>query len=307
MRPAAAQAAYPNRAVTVVVPYPPGGSVDIVARALGDHMTRTMGQPVIIENRGGGSGVVATLSVANAEPDGYRIVLGTQQTHGTNEAMLPNLGYRTVENFTPVCGICTIPHALVVKRELPVANAQELVALLKREPGKLNYGSTGNGSSSHLAAELFKIRTGVEAQHVPYRGGGPLAQDLVAGVVDFSFIAVANILGQVQAGLVKPLAIASSARVAVLPDVKTLGEAGVADVDADAWFAYFGPARMPSERVGVLAGAIENALKAAPVREVLDRNAVVVRFRPTAEMPAFVAAEVRKWAEVVRVSGAKAD
>lgn len=306
-RPAAAQAAYPNRPVTVVVPYPPGGSVDIVARALGDHMTHTLGQPVIVENRGGGSGVVAALSVANAEPDGYRIVLGTQQTHGTNEAMLPNVGYRTVESFTPVCGICTIPHALVVKRGLPVANAEELIALLKREPGKFNYGSTGNGSSSHLAAELFKIRTGVQAQHVPYRGGGPLAQDLVAGVVDFSFIAVANILGQIQAGLVKPLAIASSARVPVLPEVQTLAEAGVSDVDADAWFAYFGPARTPTSRVGVLAKAVEDALKAAPVREVLDRNAVIVRFRPTAEMPAFVAAEVRKWAEVVRLSGAKAD
>jgi tripartite-type tricarboxylate transporter receptor subunit TctC len=307
VRGAAAQAAYPNRPVTVVVPYPPAGSVDIVARALGERMSHILGQQIVVENRGGGSGVVAAQSVANADPDGYRIVLGTQQTHGTNEALLPNIGYRTVESFAPVCGVCTVPHALVVKRGLPATNAQELIGLLKREPGKFNYGSTGNGSSSHLAAELFQIRTETRAQHVPYRGGGPLAQDLVAGIVDFSFIAVANILGQIQSGLVRPLAIASPTRVAVLPNVPTLAEAGVADVNADAWFAYFAPARTPDDRIATLAGAVENAMREQAVQKALERNGVVAHFRPTAEMPLFVSGEVRKWAEVVRLSGVKAD
>jgi tripartite-type tricarboxylate transporter receptor subunit TctC len=306
-RHASAQAAFPVRPITVVVPYPPAGSVDIVARALSEPMARTLRQPVVVENRGGSSGSVATQSVASAEPDGYRIVLGTQQTHGTNEALLPSLGYRAVDSFAPICGICTVPHALVVKRDLPAANAAEFVALLKREPGKLNYGSTGNGSSSHLGAELFKLRAGVEAQHVPYRGGGPLAQDLVAGVVDYSFIAVANIVGQVQAGTVRALAIASSARVRVLPDVPTLAEAGVADVNADAWFAYFAPAKTPADRVAALARSIGQGLATEGVRTVFDRNALVLRWRPTAEMQVFVAAEVRKWAEVVREAGVKAD
>ncbi|MGZ5854409.1 MAG: Bug family tripartite tricarboxylate transporter substrate binding protein [Xanthobacteraceae bacterium] len=304
---ARAQAAYPSRPITVVVPYPPGGSVDIVARALSEPMAQLLHQPVIVENRGGGSGVVATQSVATADPDGYRIELGTQQTHGTNEALLPNIGYRAVENFTPICEICTLPHALVVKRDLPAANAAELVALLKREPGRYNYGSTGNGSSSHLAGELFKIRAGVAAQHVPYRGGALLAQDLLAGVVDFGFVVIANILGQIQSGGVRALAIASSARAPILPDVPTMTEAGIADVDADAWFAYFAPANTPSDRIAILAQAVETALGQEAVRASLARNAVVLRWRPPSEMPAFIAAEVRKWAEVVKLSGAKAD
>ena len=305
--PATAQSRFPARPITVVVPYPPAGSVDLVARALGEPMARMLGQPIVIENRGGSGGSVAALSVAVAEPDAYRIVLGTQQTHGTNEALFPTIGYRTLESFAPICGVCTVPHALIVRRDLAVANAGDLVALLKREPGKLNYGSTGNGSSSHLACELFKIRAGVEAQHVPYRGGGPLAQDLMAGVVDFGFIALANILGQVQGGLVKPLAVASSARMRQLPDVPTLTEAGVPDVDADAWFAYFAPPRTPADRIALIADAVEQALTKDAVRETLDRNAVVPRFRATADMPAFVAAEVKKWAEVVKASGAKSE
>ncbi|NVO16584.1 MAG: tripartite tricarboxylate transporter substrate binding protein [Rhodoplanes sp.] len=304
---AATDAPYPGRPVTVVVPYPPGGSVDLVARAIGEPMGRAFGQPVVVENRGGSGGSVAAQSVAIADPDGYRLVLGTQQTHGTNESLYPTLGYRAVESFAPICEVCTVPHALVVKKTLPVSSATELVALLKREPGKLNYGSTGNGSSSHLACELFKLKAGVEAQHVPYRGGGPLAQDLMAGVVDFGFIAVANIRGPLEGGMVRALAIASSKRVALMPDIPTLAEAGVPDVDADAWFAYFAPARTPPDRIALLAKTIEAALGADLVRETFDRNAVVARFRPTAEMPDFVAAEVRKWAEVVRVSNAKPD
>jgi tripartite-type tricarboxylate transporter receptor subunit TctC len=305
--PARAQIGFPTHPVTIVVPYPPAGSVDLVARALAEPMARTLTQPVIIENRGGSGGAVAAQSVATAEPDGYRIVLGTQQTHGTNEALVPSLGYRAVDSFVPICGICTVPHALVVKRDLPAASAAELVALLKREPGRYNYGSTGNGSSSHLAAELFKIRAGVQAQHVPYRGGGPLAQDLMAGVVDFGFVAIANILGQIQSGDVRALAVASSVRAAVLADVPTLAEAGVADVDADAWFAFFAPAGTSSDRVAMLAQSIAAALAHDTVRTTLARNALVPHWRSTADMPAFVASEVRKWAEVVRLSGAKAD
>jgi len=305
--PAAAQGQFPSRPVTVVVPYPPAGSVDLVARALGDPMTRTLGQPIVVENRGGSAGTVGSQSVAIADPDGYRILLTTQQTHGTNEALFPNLPYKTQENFAPICGVCTVPHALVVRKDLPANNARELVELLKRDPGKYNYGSTGNGSSSHLAAELFKIRTGTSAQHVPYRGGGPLAQDLTAGIVDFSFVVLANILGQIDGGLVRPLAIASSRRVARLPDVPTLGEAGVGDVDADAWFAYFAPIKTPAERIKVIADAVKDAMEQQSVKETFERNAVIARFRSTAEMPAFVDAELKKWAEVVKAAGVKVE
>lgn len=305
--PAVAQARFPSRPVTVVVPYPPAGSVDLVARALGEPMSRALGQPIVVENRGGSAGAVAVQSVMTAEPDGYRIVLGTQQQFGTNEALFPNLPYRTQEHFTPICGVCTIPHALVVKKDLPVKTAGDLVAMLKANPGKHNYGSTGNGSSSHLACELFKIRAGVDAQHVPYRGGGPLAQDMAAGVVDFGFIAIANVLGQIQGGLVRAIAVASSQRMPQIPDVPTLTEAGVPDVDADAWFGYFAPIRTPTDRIRIIADAVEEAMKAPAAQETFARNAVVPRWRPTAEMPAFVAAELKKWAEVVRLSGAKVE
>lgn len=291
----------------MVVPYPAGGSVDLAARALGEQMTQSLGQSIIVENRGGGGGAIGALAVAQAEPDGYRIVLGTQQTHGTNDALIPNLAYKTIESFAPICGICTAPHALVVRRELKVQTAQQLVDLLRAEPGKLNYGSTGNGSSSHLAAELFKLKTGTKAVHVPYRGGAPLVQDLVSGIVDFGFVAVANILGQVEGGLVRAIAIASSARMPQLPNIPTLAEAGVADVDADAWFAYFAPARTPPDRIALLAASIEKALSAPSVQETFKRNAVLTHWRPPAAMPAFVAAEVAKWADVVRASGARAD
>jgi tripartite-type tricarboxylate transporter receptor subunit TctC len=306
-RPALAQTRFPSRPVTVVVPYPPAGSVDLVARALGEPMARTFGQPVVVENRGGGAGAVAAQSVAIADPDAYRIVLGTQQQFGTNEALFPTLPYRTQENFAPICGVCTIPHAVIVRRDLPVKTAADLVALLKREPGKLNYGSTGNGSSSHLACELFKIRAGVEAQHVPYRGGGPLAQDLAGGIVDFGFIAIANVLGQIEGRLVRAIAVASSVRMPQLPDVPTLTEAGVPDVDADAWFGYFAPIKTPADRIAVVADAVEQAMTVAAVKETFARNAVVPRFRPTADMPAFIDAELKKWAEVVKASGAKAE
>jgi tripartite-type tricarboxylate transporter receptor subunit TctC len=305
--PALAQERFPSRPLTVVVPYPPGGSVDLVARALGEQMTQSLGQSIIVENRGGGGGAIGALAVAQAEPDGYSVVLGTQQTHGTNDALIPNLAYKTLESFAPICGVCTVPHALVVKRDLKVSSATDLVTLLKREPGKLNYGSTGNGSSSHLAAELFKIKTGVQAVHVPYRGGAPLVQDLVNGIVDFGFVAVANILGQIEGGLVRAIAIASATRVPQLPDVPTLTEAGVPDVDADAWFAYFAPARTSPERIALIAASVEKALSAAPVRETFRLNAVVSHWRPPADMPAFVAAEVKKWADVVRLSGARAE
>ncbi|OJY01283.1 MAG: hypothetical protein BGP04_25740 [Rhizobiales bacterium 62-17] len=307
LAPAMAQERFPDRPMTVIVPYPGGGSVDLVARALGEQMTQSLGQSIVIENRGGGGGAIGALAVAQADPDGYRIVLGTQQTHGTNDALIPHLAYKTIESFAPICGICTVPHALVVKRGLKAQTAKELVDLLRAEPGKLNYGSTGNGSSSHLAAELFKLKTGTQAAHVPYRGGAPLVQDLVNGIVDFGFVAVANILGQIEGGLVRAIAIASSTRMPQLPDVPTLAEAGVADVDADAWFAYFAPARTPPERITRLAGSIEKALSAPSVQETFKRNAVITHWRPPDAMPAFVAAEVKKWADVVRASGAKPD
>ena len=307
--PAAArsQATFPSRPVTIMVPYPAGGSVDLVARLIADPMARTLGQPVLVENRGGGGGSIATQLVARAEPDGHRIVLGTQQTHGTSEALIPGLGYRTLDSFAAICGIATVPHALVVRRELPARTAGELVALMRREPDRLNYGSTGNGSSSHLAAELFRLRAGVSARHVPYRGGAPLTQDLVAGVVDFGFVAVANIMGQLEAGQVRAIAVASSRRMPQLKDVPTLAEAGVPDVDADAWFAMFAPAGTPPDRIARLADATKQALGLTSVREVLERNGLVLSWRGTAAMPAFLAGEVAKWADVVRRAGVKAD
>jgi tripartite-type tricarboxylate transporter receptor subunit TctC len=305
--PAGAQARFPSRPVTVVVPYPPAGSVDLVARALGEPMAHSLGQAIVVENRSGSAGTVAVQSLMTAEPDGYRVILATQQQFGTNEAMFANLPYRTQEHFVPVCGVCSVPHALVVRKDLPVKNAVELVELLKRDPGKYNYGSTGNGSSSHLAGELFKIRTGTHAQHVPYRGGGPLAQDLTAGIVDFSFVVLANILGQIDGGLVRALAIASSRRVARLPDVPTLGEAGVSNVDADAWFAYFAAIKTPADRVKVIADAVKDAMDQPAVKETFERNAVVARWRSTAEMPAFIDGEIKKWAEVVKAAGVKAE
>ena len=204
------------------MPYPGGGPVDITARLIAQSVGDKLGQPIVVDNRGGGAGVIGSVAVQHAEPDGHTLLLGTNQTHATNQSLLKNCPYDAVKDFAPVAGIAEIPHVLVVRRGLEAASVAELVALAKKSPGALNYASTGVGSASHLAAELFKTRAGVELQHIPFRGAAPMTTELLAGRIDVSFATLPSVVSYIDAGVIRALAVASGKRAARLPNVPTL-------------------------------------------------------------------------------------
>lgn len=299
--------AFPTRAVTIVVPYPPGGPVDLVARVIAQEIAGDLGQSVLVDNRAGAAGVVGTAAVARAEPDGHTLVLGTNQTHATNESLIKTTPYRAVKDFAPVAGIAEIPHVLVVRKDLGVADAAALVKLAKERPGALNVGSTGNGSASHLTAELFKVRTATALQHVPFRGAAPMVQELLAGRIDLAFATLPSVYGQVAAGELKALAAASGRRAAPLPQVPTLKEAGIEGVEADAWFALFAPAGTPAAVVERLAAAVTTALAREAPKATLAKQGLTLALRRPAEVAATLPAEVEKWAAVVKAANLSAE
>ena len=301
LRPARAQA-FPSRTVTIVVPYPAGGPVDVVARLIAAEAAGDLGQSVVVDNRAGASGVIGSNAVARAEPDGHTIVLGTNQTHATNQSLLKNCPYDAVKDFSPVAGIADIPHMLVVRKDLAAASVGELVALAKAKPGALTYGSTGNGSASHLAAELFKTKAGVTALHVPFRGAAPMTTELIAGRLDFSFATLPSVIAHITSGDLRALGVASPRRAARLPEVPTLQEAEVSGVEADAWFALFAPAKTPPAAIERLHNAVAAALRKEGPQKALAAQGMTVAIKSPAEMSAILPDEVQKWAGVIKAA-----
>jgi tripartite-type tricarboxylate transporter receptor subunit TctC len=293
---------FPSRPVTIVVPYPAGGPTDIVARLIAHEAATELTQPIVVDNRAGGSGVIGTVAVARAEPDGHTLVLGTNQTHATNQSLIKNCPYDAVKDFAPVIGITDIPHALVVRKDLPVMNAAALVAYARENPGKLNYGSTGNGSASHLAAELFKVKTGVSMQHVPFRGSAPMLQELLAARLDLSFATLPTVVSQVENGDLRALALASPRRAERVPEVPTLAEAGVEGVEADAWFALFAPANTPGVAIDRLYRSVAAIMKKEASRTTMARQGMTVALRSPSEVAATLPDEVAKWAAVIKAA-----
>jgi tripartite-type tricarboxylate transporter receptor subunit TctC len=293
---------FPTHNVTIVVPYPAGGPVDSVARLLGQAMGADLGQTVVVDDRAGGAGVIGSVAVARAAPDGHTLVLGTNQTHATNQSLLKNCPYDAVKDFAPVARVADIQHVLVVKKDLPVKTVVELIALAKSKPGALNYGSTGVGSASHLAFELFKSRAGIDLQHVPFRGSAPMAQELLAGRLDASIATLPTVVGQIAAQELRPLAIASGRRAERLPEVPTRAEAGVSGVEADAWFALFAPAKTPPAVIDRLYKAVAAALATAGAKEALARQGMTVAVQAPADVAAALPAEVAKWAAVIKAA-----
>jgi tripartite-type tricarboxylate transporter receptor subunit TctC len=298
----------PTRTVTVVVPYPAGGPTDILARTIGAALARTLGQSVVVENVPGGAGAIGTRRVAQAAADGHVLVFGTNQTHATNLSLLPEGGgYDPVKDFAPVAGLADLQHLVVVGPEVPVKTAAELVALAKKDPGKLTAGSTGPGSASHLALELFKVRTGTDIAHVPYKGSAPLLTDLLGGHVNLSFATTPTVLQPIQSGKLRAIAVASPNRSPYLPEVPTLAEAGVRGVEADAWLAMFAPAGTPAPALARLREATLEAMRQPAVRETLTRSGMTPNARDGAAFAGFVREDVARWAEVVRVANVKAE
>jgi len=298
----------PTRTVTVVVPYPAGGPTDILARTIGAELARALGQPVVVENVPGGAGAIGTRRVAQAAADGHTLVFGTNQTHATNLSLLPQGGgYDPVKDFAPVAGLADLQHLVVVGPEVPVKTVAELVALAKKDPGKLTAGATGPGSASHLALELFKVRTGIDIAHVPYKGSAPLLTDLLGGHVNLSFATTPTVLQQIQSGKLRAIAVASPNRSPYLPELPTLAEAGVRGVEADAWLAMFAPAGVPAPALARLREATLEAMKQPAVRETLTKSGMTPNARDGAAFAGFVREDVARWAEVVRVANVKAE
>jgi len=291
----------PSRPVTLIVPYPPGGPTDILARTVAAELSRELGQPVTVENVPGGAGAIGTRRAAQAAPDGHTLALGNNQTHATNVSLLPQGGgYDPVKDFAPIALCAALQHIVVVGNDVPVRNAAELVALARREPGKLTAGSTGPGSASHLALELFKARTGTDLAHVPYKGSAPLLNDLLGGHVKLSFATTPTVLAQVQAGKLRAIAVASPNRSPHLPDLPTLAQAGVPGVEADAWLGFFAPAATPPAALARYRQLVVEAMKKDSVRATVSQQGMAVDIKEAAAFATFLQQDIARWSEVIR-------
>ena len=295
----------PTRVVRMVVPYPPGGPTDAIARYVAQELSASLGHNCIVENLAGASGAVGTRTVARAEPDGHTIMLGNNQTHGNNMFLLREPGYDAVSDFAPLAGAGAFEHVFVVSPSLPVRSMGDLVALAKREPGKLNYASTGAGSGSHLATELFMARTGTEMTHIPFRGAAPLVTELMAGRVDVSNSTLPSVLGQIQGGTLRAIGLASPGRNPVVPDVPTLREQGIEGADMESWTAFFAPARTPVPALDRLSRETVAALEKPAVRDALNKIGFTVNVRGPAAFAEYHAGELRSAEEVIRAANIK--
>jgi tripartite-type tricarboxylate transporter receptor subunit TctC len=310
--PLRAQGAWPTKPVRIVVPFAPGGTTDILARALAPELSRVFGQQFIVDNKPGAGGNVGAEQVAKSAPDGYTLLMGTVGTHGINQSLYPKLPFDPIKDFAPVTLVAGVPNVLVMnpaKAEAEkINNVADLIRYAKAHPGKLNMASSGNGTSIHLSGELFKSMTGTFMLHFPYRGSGPALLDLIGGTMDLMFDNLPSAMPQIKAGKLKALAVTSAQRSAALPDVPTIAEAGpVKGFDASSWFGLLAPAGTPAEIVNRVQQESAKALGTPALKERLLAQGAIPSGMPPAEFAAYIAAETKKWAQVVKVSGAKVD
>src|SRR5574343_940567 len=268
LQPSAAQS-FPNKPLKLVVPFPPGGPTDIVARPLAQMLSSNLKQQVVVDNKGGAGGSIAADFVAKSPSDGYTVLMATVGTHAINSTLYKKLPYDPVKDFTPLGLTASAPVAMVVNATAPYATVAELIAAAKKQPGTIAYGSAGNGSPGHLTGELFAKAAGVELKHVPYRGSAPAVTDLVGGQIPLMFDPVQSVLPHVQGGRLRALAISSRQRAPVLPKVPTLDESGLRGFEAEAWWAVFAPARMPAAEAALLRGEIERIVRSDEFKDKL--------------------------------------
>lgn len=308
--PALAQAAsWPTKPVRFVVPYPPGGSLDQVARALADKMKDGLGQPVLVENRPGAGGNVGADQVAKSPPDGYSIVMGAVATHAINPALYPKMPYDPVKDFQPITLVASTPNVLIVPPNSPITSPKDLIDFARKNPGKLNFGSGSNGSTGHLAGELMKQLTGTFIVHIPYSGGNPALLALMSGQTDLMFDNLANASAQIKAGKVRPLAVTTLKRSTFAPELPTMAEADprLKGFDLDTWFGIMAPAGIPKEALDRLHGEIVKALNTTDLRERLSRMGAEPGGNSPQQFAEFIQREMAKYARIVKLSGAKVD
>jgi tripartite-type tricarboxylate transporter receptor subunit TctC len=298
---------YPGKSIRFIVPFPPGGPLDIVARAIGQELNKSWGQPVIIDNRPGAGGNIGADLVAKSPADGYTILMGAVSTHAINVSLYSKLPYDPIRDFAPVTLITSVPNVLVVHPSVPVKNVQELIALAKSRPGQLNFASGSTGSAGHLAGELFKSMAGVEMTHIPYKGAAPAVVDLLAGHVSLMFDNMASALPYIKSGRVRALAVTTLKRSPLLPQLPTISEAGLRGFDISTWFGIFAPAGTPPDIVVKLNAEIVRILHTLEMKERLAAlGAEAIGNKPD-EFAAFIKAEIPKYAKVIKASGAKSD
>jgi tripartite-type tricarboxylate transporter receptor subunit TctC len=306
--PAAAQApAYPTKPIRIVVPFPPGGATDILAREVAQKLNEAWGQQVIVDNRPGAGGNIGSELVAKAAPDGYTLEMGTVGTHAINASLYAKMPYDNVKDFVPIILVAGVPNVLEVNPSLPVNSVAELIAYAKANPGKLNFASSGNGTSIHLSGELFKAMAGVEMTHVPYKGSAPALQDLIAGQVQLMFDNLPPSLPQIKAGKLRALAVTSSVRAPALPDVPTVAEAGLPGFEASSWFGLLAPAGTSPAIVAKINAEVAKWLATPEAKENLAKQGANAAGGTPEDFAKHIAAETAKWAKVVKASGAKID
>jgi tripartite-type tricarboxylate transporter receptor subunit TctC len=310
--PAIAQGSWPTKPVRIVVPFAPGGTTDILARAVAPELSRAFGQQFIVDNRAGAGGNVGSEIVAHSPPDGYTLLMGTVGTHGINRALYAKLPYDPIKDFAPITLVAGVPNVMEMQTEranaLGIHNVRDFIKYAKANPGKLNMASSGSGTSIHLAGELFKSMAGVFMVHVPYRGSGPALMDMVGGTMDVMFDNLPSSLPHIKAGKLKALAVTSLQRSAALPDVPTMEEAaGLKGFDATSWFGLLAPAGTPPDIVNRIQQEVAKSLQTPAIKDKMLAQGAIPSGNTPAEFAKHIDAEHRKWAQVVKVSGAKAD
>jgi tripartite-type tricarboxylate transporter receptor subunit TctC len=298
---------YPSRPVKIVVPFPAGGSNDIVARVLAQKLTERNGQSFFVENRGGAGGNIGAEAVASSEPDGYTLLPTAPPPLTINAALYKDMRYDPSGAFAPVALIASVPIVLAMHPSLGINSVQELIARAKAKPGTVFFGSSGNGSTNHLAGELLKSMTGIDIVHVPYKGAAPAMNDLVAGHIPMMFDNIPAVLPQVRAKTINAIAVAGSRRASALPDVPTVAESGVPGFDASAWFGLVAPAKTPAPILAKLESDVETVLKMPDVQKRFDELGAEPGAVSGADFGKFLANETTKWTKIIRESGAKVD
>jgi tripartite-type tricarboxylate transporter receptor subunit TctC len=301
------QAAYPTKTITIIVPFPAGGTTDILARILGQYMSTSLGQPVVVDNRGGAGGNIGGQAAARAPADGYTLFMGTVGTHAINSSLYKKMPFDPVKDFAPLTRVAMVPNLLVAHPSQPFKTVPELIAYAKANPGKVNYGSSGNGTSIHLSGELFKTMTKVEMTHVPYKGSAPAVSDLLGGQIAIMFDNLPSALPHVKAGKLRAIAVTSAKRSPELPNVPTVAESGVPGYEATSWFGMFAPAATPPAIVTQLNAVIVKALNDPDVKKKISEQGAEPHPEKPAEFAAFIQAETAKWGKVVKASGASLD
>ena len=309
-----AQGSWPTKPVRIVVPFAPGGTTDILARATAAELTKAFGQPFVVDNRAGAGGNIGTEVVAKAAPDGYTLLMGTVGTHGINKALYDKLAFDPVKDFAPITLVAGVPNVMVMNadkaRALGITNVQQFITYAKANPGKLNMASSGNGTSIHMAGELFKAMTGSYMVHFPYRGSGPALMDMVGGNMDVMFDNLPSAMQQIKAGKLTALAVTSAERSAALPDVPTVEQAGgpaLKGFEASSWFGLLAPAGTPPDTVNAIQREVAKAIASPAVKEKLLAQGAIPSGNTPQEFAKLIDSELKKWAPVVKASGAKVD